>query len=107
MWRREKITAMSVPDFMRNYTKKERKVMPKLNTPAYSLVLTPGMFIDGTFVLVCGGVVAVALIEKAIGMTGNVVVADAINTALKFLFPIAVIVLGYYLFATSPVLRFM
>ena len=38
MWRREKITAMSVPDFMRNNTKKERKVMPKLATPAFSLI---------------------------------------------------------------------
>ena len=68
-------------------------------SPIYSffIPLHPSMFIDTTFLAVAAGVVAVALLERALADHGHVAFAEAIYTFLKLSLPIVGFAAMYFL----------
>lgn len=65
---------------------------------SYSFIpIHPAMFIDTTFIMIAGGVVLVALLERTLANHGHVAFAEAIHTFLKVVFPIVGLAAMYFL----------
>jgi hypothetical protein len=96
-------------EFMKGNTEpvKKKKCTTSYSMNAYSLVITPGMFLDPTFILIGGGVVVLAVTEKMFGISGHTEIAEMIGKIFKFVFPFVVAVIGYIFFSTNPLLHWM
>lgn len=77
------------------------------NLNAYSLVITPGMFIDPLFVSLGGAVLLLALVEKTFGTSGHTEIAELIGKIIKFAFPIVLAIAGYVFFVSNPLLHWL
>lgn len=91
MFLKQKITVIPFRDFF-------KKEQPKNDILLHSFIpIHPAMFIDSTFIMIAGGVVVVALLERTLANHGHVVFAEAIHTFLKVAFPIIGLAAMYFL----------
>lgn len=101
------IETINFREFMKGNTEPVRRKKKKTNLNAYSLVITPGMFIDPMFILIGGSVVVLAVTEKMFGISGHTEIAETIGKIVKFAFPFIVAVVAYIFFSTNPLLSWM
>lgn len=97
-----KTQTIKFSDFMdRSYktTKKEYQ----LN----SFAISPLAFIDPVFCCIAGGFLVVAFIQKGLGITGNVAIAEAIGETLKIAVPIISGGIFIYFLLTNPIARLL
>lgn len=88
-----KVERIELKTFMQGKQTKSPKTLLALSF----IPIHPAMFIDTTFIMVAGGVVLVALLERGLANTGHVAFAEAIHTFLKVAFPIVGLAAMYFL----------
>ncbi|WP_019244551.1 MULTISPECIES: hypothetical protein [Bacillus] len=93
-----KIQTIKFQDFMKKERINNASNSTKRQSINYSFIpLHPAMFIDSTFIMIAGGVVLVALLERTLANYGHVAFAEAIYTFLKIAFPIVGLAAMYVL----------
>lgn len=88
---KQRITVIPFRDFL-------KQEQPKNDISLHSFIpIHPAMFIDTTFIMIAGGIVLVALLERTLANNGHIIFAEAIHTFLKIAFPIVGLAAMYFL----------
>ena len=98
-----KTQTIKFSEFMDGSYKNKRKKEYKVN----SFVISPLAFIDPVFCCIAGGFVAVAFIQKGLGISGNVAIAEAIGDFLEIAVPIISSGVFIYFLLTNPIGRLL